>query len=79
MKKGYTAEEGAFLKSVGFRVQYFRKLRGLSQEQLAERCGLSYSTISHTESTESYAVSLLSLYYIAKTLEVEPFQLLKFD
>lgn len=79
MKKVYTAEESAFLKSIGFRVQYFRKLRGLSQEQLAERSGLSYSTISHAESTESYAVSLVSLYYIAKALEVEPFQLLKFD
>lgn len=79
MNERYTAEEGRFLKNVGFRVQYFRKMRGLSQEQLAELSALSYSTISHLESTESYAVSLTSLYRIAKALEVDPFQLLKFD
>ena len=43
----YTEQEAQFLKNIGYRVQFFRKKAGLSQEELAERCGMSYSTISH--------------------------------
>lgn len=75
----YTNEEADFLKNIGFRIQFFRKKNGLSQEQLAEKSGLSYSTISHIESTSSYPMSMLSLYRIAKALGVDPYQLLKFD
>ncbi len=75
----YAVEEEAFLKNVGFRIQFFRKKIGLSQNELAEKSGLSYSTISHIESTSSYPMSMLSLYRIAKALGVEPYQLLKFD
>ena len=64
---------------MGFRVQFFRKKKGLSQEELAEKSELSYSTISHIESTSSYPVSMVALYRIATALEVEPYQLLKFD
>lgn len=41
----YTEQEAQFLKNIGYRVQFFRKKAGLSQEELAERCGMSYSTI----------------------------------
>lgn len=75
----YTSEEADFLKNVGFRIQFFRKKNGLSQNELAEKSGLSYSTISHIESTSSYPMSMLSLHRIAKALGVEPYQLLKFD
>lgn len=75
----YTSGEAALLKSVGFRIQFFRKVRGLSQEQLAEMSGLSYSTISHIEATSPYPLSLLALYHIATALDIEPYQLLKFD
>ena len=75
----YTNEEAGFLKNVGFRIQFFRKKNGLSQNELAEKSGLSYSTISHIESTSSYPMSMLSLHRIAKALGVEPYQLLKFD
>lgn len=75
----YTSEEECFLKSIGFRVQFFRKMKSFSQEELAERSGLSYSTIGHIESTSTYPLSILALYRIAKVLEVEPYQLLKFD
>lgn len=75
----YTNEEADFLKNVGFRIQFFRKKNGMSQNELAERSGLSYSTISHIESTSSYPMSMLSLHRIAKALGVEPYQLLKFD
>ncbi len=75
----HTNEENDFLRNIGFRVQFFRKMRGLSQEELAERCGLSYSTISHIESTSSYPFSMVALYRIARALDIEPYQLLKFD
>lgn len=78
-KKCCTAEEAQFLKNIGFRIQFFRKKIGASQEELAERSDLSYSTISHIESTASYPLSLRSLYRIAKALNVEPYQLLTFD
>lgn len=75
----FTDEEARFLKNVGFRIQFFRKKKGLSQEELAEQSDLSYSTISHIESTNSYPMSMVALYRIAIALEVEPYQLLKFD
>ena len=78
-KKRYTADEAQFLKNIGFRIQFFRKKAGLSQDELSERSGLSYSTISHIESTTSYPFSMVALYRIAKALEVEPHQLLTFD
>lgn len=77
--RSYTKEEAQFLKNIGFRIQFFRKKMDLSQEQLAEKCDLSYSTISHLESTTPCSVSLRALYQIAVALEVEPYQLLKFD
>ena len=75
----HTREVNDFLRNIGFRVQFFRKMRDISQEELAERCGLSYSTISHIESTASYPFSMVALYRIAKALDIEPYQLLKFD
>lgn len=54
----YTEQEAQFLKNIGYRVQFFRKKAGLSQEELAERCGMSYSTISHIESTSPYPMSI---------------------
>ena len=78
-KKQYTPEEAQFLKNIGFRIQFFRKKADMSQEELAERSQLSYSTISHIEATASYPISLIALYRIARTPQVEPYQLLVFD
>lgn len=77
--RNYTKEEAQFLKNIGYRIQFFRKKTDLSQEQLAEKSDISWSTLSHIESTEAYPVSLRVLYRIAAALEVEPYQLLKFD
>ena len=78
-RSNYTQDEAQFLKNIGFRVQYFRRKADLSQEQLAELSGLSYSTISHVESTACYTMSLRALYNIAKALDVSPAQFLIFD
>ena len=54
----YIGNEANFLKNIGFRIQFFRKKSGLSQEELAEKSGLSYSTISHIESSTPYPMSI---------------------
>lgn len=59
----YTEDEAQFLKNIGFKIQFYRKKAGMSQEQLAEKCGLSYSTISHIESTSSYSLHLSIISY----------------
>ena len=70
----YTEQEAQFLKNIGYRVQFFRKKAGLSQEELAERCGMSYSTISHIESTSPYPMSIVALYriFLPKVLGSQP-------
>lgn len=76
--KLYTEEEIQFLKNIGFKIQFLRKQRGLSQNQLAEKSGLSYTTISHLESTAAYGVSIISIYRIAQALSVDPSQIFTF-
>ena len=78
-KKTYTEDEDQFLKNIGFKVQFLRKKRGMSQNELAEKAGLSYATISHLESTSVYGLSIVAIYRLAGALGVEPNQLLKFD
>jgi transcriptional regulator with XRE-family HTH domain len=77
-KNLYTADEKQFLKNIGFKIQFFRKQRGLSQNELAEKADLSYTTISHLESTSVYGLSVIAIYRIAKALDVDPSQLLIF-
>ncbi|MCO5388368.1 MAG: helix-turn-helix domain-containing protein [Desulfosporosinus sp.] len=74
----YSEEEQQFLRNIGFKIQFFRKQRGLSQNELAEKSDLSYTTISHLESTSVYGVSMISIFRIAKALNVDPSQLLIF-
>lgn len=78
-KKTYTEDEQQFMKNIGFRIQFLRKKKGISQMELAELTDLSYASISHIESDTVYGLSLVTLYRIAEALEVEPYQLLRFD
>ena len=78
-KKTYSDAEEQFLKNVGYKVQFLRKRRGMSQFELAERADMSYTTISHLESTSVYGVSIIALYRLAIALDVTPDQLLRFD
>jgi len=78
-RKTYTEAENQFLKNIGFKVQFFRKKRGMSQLELAEKADLSCETISHLESTSVYGLSMVAMYRIAGALGVELDQLLKFD
>ena len=78
-RKTYTEEENQFLKNIGFKIQFLRKKRGMSQFELAEKADLSYTTIGHLESTSIYGLSIVAIYRIASALDVEPDQLLRFD
>jgi DNA-binding Xre family transcriptional regulator len=78
-KIDYSNEEKQFLKNLGYKIQFLRKTLNISQSELAEKANMSYTTISHLESTSVYGVSLVGLYRLAKALNVTPDQLLRFE
>ena len=64
---------------LGLNVAYYRKLTGITQEALAEGCGLSRTYISNIEASNMITtVSLEALFNIADALEIEPYKLLEF-
>ena len=65
---------------LGLKVSYYRRLRGLSQEQLAERIGKNPSYIGQVEAPNiAQAISLNLLFDIAKTLGVPAYKFLDFE
>ena len=65
---------------LGLKIAYYRKLKGLTQEQLAEKIDKSWSFIAQVESVKSNkGISVDTLLDISKALSVEVYKLLKFD
>lgn len=57
------------LIKIGLKIAYYRKLQGMTQEELAEACDLSAGYISQLEGPGSYfCPSLKTLYKIAEVL-----------
>ena len=56
-------------RQIGLKIAYYRKLRGLTQEQLAEKLELSPAFIGHVE----------ALFDVAAALDVPPYKFLQFD
>ena len=55
----------------GLKVQYYRKLRGLTQEAFADKVGISWSYLAKIESpTRAFGVSMETLFAIAEALDV---------
>ena len=55
----------------GLKVQYYRKLRGLTQEAFADAIGKSWAFVAKIEShTRPFGVSMETLFTIADTLQV---------
>ena len=67
-------------RQIGLKIAYYRKLRGLTQEELAERVGVTPAFIGHLEAPNiSKALSLDTLFDIAAVLEVPPHKFLCFE
>lgn len=65
---------------LGLRIAYYRKLRGLTQEQLAEQIDRTPAFIGHVEAPNvRKAVSLDTLFDIAAVLDIPAYKFLMFD
>lgn len=65
---------------IGLKIAYYRKLNGMTQENLADKIELSPGYISQVE-TPSFVqpISLKTLFAIADTFKIPPYKLLEFD
>ncbi len=65
-----TKYEQEYIK-FGLKVQYYRKLRGMTQEVFAEKVGISWSYLAKVESpTRAFGVSMETLFAMAEVLDV---------
>ena len=60
-------------KSLGLNIAYYRKLRGFSQEKLAEAVNISRTHMSRIE-TADCAVSIDVIFALADVLNTEPYK-----
>jgi transcriptional regulator with XRE-family HTH domain len=68
----------SFNKLVGDRVRFFRKLKGWTQENLAEKSGLQYTYIGGVE-RGTRNISLKTLGKIINALNIPPHEIFLFD
>ncbi|MBQ7144441.1 MAG: helix-turn-helix transcriptional regulator [Oscillospiraceae bacterium] len=69
-----------YYKMIGLKVAYYRKLKGLTQEQLAETMDVDTSFIGQIEAPNIHkAISMNTLFRISSALEIPPYKLLQFD
>lgn len=67
-------------RQLGLKISYYRKLRGSTQEELAEELGLSPAFIGHVEAPNiNKAISLDTLFDIADALDIPAYRFLHFD
>lgn len=67
-------------RDLGCAIAYYRKRKGFTQEQLAERVGISRQHMGAIEAPNMLrAISLDVLFNVATVLEIEPYILLKFS
>lgn len=64
---------------LGLNISFYRKKKGFTQEELAEKIGISRSHLSAIEAPNIVkAFSIELLFDIARVLDVEPYKLLIF-
>ena len=74
-----TIYESEYLQ-LGLKIAYYRKLRGLTQEQLAEKIERSPAFIGHVEAPNiSKAISIDTLFDIANALDIPAYKFLIFE
>ncbi len=67
-------------RKLGLKISYYRKLKGFTQEQLAERIDKNLAFIGAVEAPNvNRTISLDTLFDIAAVLEIPPYKLLKDD
>ncbi len=67
-------------RKLGLKISYYRKLKGLTQEQLAEKLDKNLAFIGAVEAPNiERTISLDTLFDIADILEVAPYKFLYFD
>ena len=67
-------------RMIGLKISFYRKLRGLTQEELAEKIDRTPAFIGHVEAPNiNKAISLDTLFDIADVLEIQPKKLIDFD
>ena len=65
---------------IGLKIAYYRKLNGLTQEQLAERIGINPKYLSNIETPSVIQpISLKTLFAIADCLDIMPHKFLEFS
>lgn len=67
-------------RQIGLKIAYYRKLRGYTQEELAEKVNRTSAFIGHVEAPNiSKAVSLDTLFEISEILDVPAYKFLMFE
>lgn len=65
---------------LGLKISYYRKLKGLTQEQLAEKIERTPAFVGHVEAPNiSKAISLDTLFDISVVLDVPAYKFLMFE
>jgi len=65
-------------RELGFAVAYYRKLRGLTQETLAERVGITQANLSILKTNKARAVRFSTLEAICRELDCQPGDILEY-
>ena len=66
--------------TLGLKIAYYRKKRGYTQENLAEKVGISLNFLAQVECTGTIrGISLETLFKMADVLQVAPSKLLEDD
>ncbi len=67
-------------RQIDLKIAYYRKLRGLTQEELAEQAGLTPAFVGHLEAPNIVkALSLDTLFDIAAVLDIPPHRFFLFE
>ena len=66
--------------AVGLKIGYLRRQKAMTQEQLAEKAGISLGFLSQIEAPNmAVGISLATLFSLAEALEVSPSKLLEIE
>lgn len=79
-KNEVTFDNSERYRDLGCAIAYYRKRKNLTQEQVADRVGISRQHMGAIEAPNMVrAISLEVVFNIASVLEIEPYVLFKFN